>query len=109
MPLITMLPSGMMCSMETKRMTSGSLDNGDHRCFCLDNPMSPLTMAPWLRSLTEGAQKRNSHYTRQSTSFLCRGTGCQDDEQLHHVYYGANEKFLMGYSKGLEKLELVTV
>lgn len=35
--------------------------------------------------------------------------GAKDDEQFHHVYYGANEKFLMGYSKGLEKLELVTV
>lgn len=33
-PLITMLPSGMMCSMGTKRMTSGKLDNGDHKWFC---------------------------------------------------------------------------
>lgn len=84
-PLITMLPSGMMCSMRTKRMTSGGLDNGDHKWFCLANPINPLRLAPCLRSLREGHRRGTFTIYAPNTSFLCKQTeelGSKDDEQF---------------------------
>lgn len=84
-PLITMLPSGMMCSMGTKRMTSGRLDNGDHKWFCLANPINPLRVAPWLRNLREGHRRGTFTIYAPHTSFLYKQTkelGSKDDEQF---------------------------